>query len=194
MTVDQALARRKPARQPKKAGSLSSSPLPRRFAHIAQAAGESLARLVEKGMDWKVRNQNERASTTRTGDQRANREERATTMATQQTATAGRALVSPSVILLFIWMIVPLVMTLYFSTLRYSLLDPENTGFVGLQNYTSFLSDPDFIAALINTLVLVISAWGSVTAQEFALPVALLMDQPVFGLNVRLRRSSLRSS
>ena len=65
-------------------------------------------------------------------------------MATQQTATAGRALVAPSVILLFIWMIVPLVMTLYFSTLRYSLLDPDNTGFVGLQNYASFLTDPDF--------------------------------------------------
>ena len=48
-------------------------------------------------------------------------------MATQQTATAGRALVSPSVIILFIWMIVPLAMTLYFSTLRYSLLDPDNT-------------------------------------------------------------------
>ena len=69
-------------------------------------------------------------------------------MATQQTATAGRALVSPSVILLFIWMIVPLVMTLYFSTLRYSLLDPDNSGFVGLQNYTSFLTDPDFLTAL----------------------------------------------
>ena len=69
-------------------------------------------------------------------------------MATQQTATAGRALVSPSVILLFIWMIVPLAMTLYFSTLRYSLLDPDNIAFVGLQNYTSFLTDPDFIAAL----------------------------------------------
>ena len=73
-------------------------------------------------------------------------------MATQQTTTAGRALVSPSVILLFIWMIVPLAMTLYFSTLRYSLLDPDNIGFVGLQNYASFLSDPDFIAALVNTL------------------------------------------
>ena len=54
-------------------------------------------------------------------------------------------------------MIVPLVMTLYFSTLRYSLLDPDNTAFVGLQNYTSFLTDPDFIASLINTLVLVVS-------------------------------------
>ena len=103
-------------------------------------------------------------------------------MATQQTATAGRALVSPSVIILFIWMIVPLVMTLYFSTLRYSLLDPDSSGFVGLQNYTSFLSDPDFIASLINTLVLVVSVL--VISVCGGILVALLMDQPVFGQNV----------
>jgi sorbitol/mannitol transport system permease protein len=116
------------------------------------------------------------------GDRRTQREERATTMATQQTATAGRALVSPSVILLFIWMIVPLVMTLYFSTLRYSLLDPDSNGFVGLQNYTSFLSDPDFLTALFNTLVLVISVL--VISVGGGMLVALLMDQPVFGLNI----------
>ena len=103
-------------------------------------------------------------------------------MATQQTTTAGRFLVAPSVILLFAWMIVPLAMTLYFSTLRYSLLDPDNVSFVGLQNYAAFLTDPDFIAALLNTLilvasVLVISVCGGIL-------VALLMDQPVFGLNV----------
>jgi sorbitol/mannitol transport system permease protein len=103
-------------------------------------------------------------------------------MATQQTATAGRALVSPSVILLFIWMIVPLVMTLYFSTLRYSLLDADNISFVGLQNYTSFLTDPDFLTALFNTLILVISVL--VISVVGGLLVALLMDQPVFGLNV----------
>jgi sorbitol/mannitol transport system permease protein len=103
-------------------------------------------------------------------------------MATQQTATAGRALVSPSVILLFIWMIVPLVMTLYFSTLRYSLLDPDNSAFVGLQNYASFLSDPDFLTALFNTLILVISVL--VISVGGGMLVALLMDQPVFGLNI----------
>ena len=79
-------------------------------------------------------------------------------------------------------MIVPLVMTLYFSTLRYSLLDPDNVSFVGLQNYTAFLTDPDFLTALWNTLVLVasvliISVCGGIL-------VALLMDQPVFGQNV----------
>ena len=103
-------------------------------------------------------------------------------MATQQTTTAGRVLVTPSVILLFAWMIVPLVMTLYFSTLRYSLLDPESYGFVGLQNYTAFLSDPDFIAALLNTLILVVSVL--VISVCGGILVALLMDQPVFGQNV----------
>ena len=46
-------------------------------------------------------------------------------MATQQTQVLGRALLTPAVALLFIWMIVPLAMTIYFSTLRYSLLDSE---------------------------------------------------------------------
>jgi sorbitol/mannitol transport system permease protein len=103
-------------------------------------------------------------------------------MATQQTATAGRALVSPSVILLFIWMIVPLVMTLYYSTLRYSLLDSDNWAFVGLQNYASFLSDPDFLTALLNTLILVVSVL--IISVGGGMLVALLMDQPVFGLNI----------
>ena len=45
-------------------------------------------------------------------------------MATQQTQTLGRLLVAPAVGLLFIWMIVPLAMTIYFSLLRYNLLNP----------------------------------------------------------------------
>jgi sorbitol/mannitol transport system permease protein len=79
-------------------------------------------------------------------------------------------------------MIVPLVMTLYFSTLRYSLLDSDNWAFVGLQNYASFLSDPDFLTALFNTLILVISVL--VISVGGGMLVALLMDQPVFGLNI----------
>ena len=48
-------------------------------------------------------------------------------MATQQTTTAGRIFIAPSVILLFAWMIAPLARTLYFSVLHYSLLDPMDT-------------------------------------------------------------------
>ncbi len=52
-------------------------------------------------------------------------------MATQRTQVLGRALLTPAVALLFIWMIVPLAMTIYFSTLHYSLFDSEAWSFVG---------------------------------------------------------------
>ena len=103
-------------------------------------------------------------------------------MATQQTTTAGRILVAPSVILLLLWMIVPLGMTLYFSSLHYSLLDPDSVSFVALQNYTYFLSDPNFLTALTNTLVLVVSVLAISVCGGVL--VALLMDQPIYGQNV----------
>ena len=103
-------------------------------------------------------------------------------MATQQTVTAGRILVAPSVILLFAWMLGPLARTLYFSTLHYNLLDGSAVRYLGFQNYIDFLSDPNFIDALENTLILVFSTlFISVVGGIF---VALLMDQQVIGLNV----------
>jgi len=103
-------------------------------------------------------------------------------MATQQTQVLGRSLLSPAVILLFVWMIVPLAMTIYFSTLHYNLLDPGNESFVGLDNFTYFLTDPAFLASLRNTLVLV----GSVLVITLVLGVlvALLLDQHVVGRNI----------
>jgi len=103
-------------------------------------------------------------------------------MATQQTQVLGRALLTPAVALLFVWMIVPLAMTIYFSTLHYSLLDPGTESFVGLENFRYFLTDPAFLTSLRNTLVLV----GSVLAITILLgtPLALLLDQPVVGRNI----------
>src|SRR5437660_4009656 len=103
-------------------------------------------------------------------------------MATQQTQILGRALLTPAVALLFIWMIVPLAMTIYFSTLHYSLLESETWSFVGLENFRSFLTDPALLTALRNTLVLV----GSVLAITVLLgtPLALLLDQQVVGRSV----------
>ncbi|MCP3470906.1 sugar ABC transporter permease [Bradyrhizobium sp. CCGUVB1N3] len=106
-------------------------------------------------------------------------------MATKQTQFLARSLLTPAVGLLFIWMIVPLALTLYFSTLHYSLLDPGSERFVGLENFRYFLTDPAFLASLKNTLVLV----GSVLALTILLgiPLAMLLDQPVIGRNfVRL--------
>src|ERR1700693_4188485 len=65
-----------------------------------------------------------------------------------------RALLAPSVVTLFLWMIVPLVMTIYFSLIRYNLMQPGETGFIGLANYEYFVTDPSFWAATVNTLLL----------------------------------------
>ncbi len=64
---------------------------------------------------------------------------------------------APSIVLLLLWMIVPLSMTIYFSTIRFNLLYPERTGFIGFSNYEFFITDPGFVSAVINTLVLVLS-------------------------------------
>ncbi len=101
---------------------------------------------------------------------------------TQETRSVGRLLISPAVALLFVWMIVPLAMTIYFSTLRYNLLNPGMESFVGLENYAYFLTDPAFLASLHNTLVLV----GSVLAITIVVGtlVALLLDQAVIGRSI----------
>ena len=103
-------------------------------------------------------------------------------MATKASRTAARLMISPAVILLFAWMIVPLAITLYFSVLRYNLLTPSGNPFVGAENYYWFLTDPSFTAAAINTLVLVggvllITVIGGIL-------FALLLDRPMFGQGI----------
>ncbi len=83
--------------------------------------------------------------------------------------TLVRWLQAPSIIVLFLWMIVPLSMTVYFSTIRYHLLYPERTGFVGLSNYKFFWTEPSFFPAIINTLILV----GSVLFITIVLGLAI---------------------
>src|SRR5215467_7634458 len=106
-------------------------------------------------------------------------------MATQQTRTLGRVLITPAVALLFVWMIVPLAMTIYFSLQYKNLLNPGEESFAGLDNFTYFLTDPAFFTAIGNTLILV----GSVLAITIVLGtfIALLMNMPIYGRNfVRL--------
>jgi sorbitol/mannitol transport system permease protein len=103
-------------------------------------------------------------------------------MATRHTRTLANVAVAPSVLVLFLWMIVPLGMTLYFSTLSYNLLDPGNERFIGLLNYEYFLTDPAFFESLGNTLKLV----GAVLVMTVVggILLALLLDQPFFGRGI----------
>jgi sorbitol/mannitol transport system permease protein len=103
-------------------------------------------------------------------------------MATRQTQVLARILLSPAVALLFVWMIVPLALTIYFSTLHYNLLDSDSAQFVGLENFQYFLTDPAFLASLRNTLVLVGAVLGLTIL--LGVPLALLLDQPVIGRSI----------
>jgi sorbitol/mannitol transport system permease protein len=91
-------------------------------------------------------------------------------------------MMSPAVLMLLVWMIVPLAMTLYFSVMRYNLLMPELEEFTGLGNYEFFLTDPAFFEALTNTLLLVGGVLVvTVVGGTF---LALLIDQPFWGQGV----------
>ncbi len=94
----------------------------------------------------------------------------------------ARALMAPAVVTLFLWMIVPLLMTIYFSLIRYNLMQPEVSGFAGLDNFEFFVTDPSFTVAVVNTLlllgsVIVITVVGGVA-------LALLIDAPFPGRGI----------
>ena len=93
-----------------------------------------------------------------------------------------RLLLTPAVLSLLMWMIVPLVMTIYFSVIRYNLMQPDVTGFAGLENFEYFLTDPSFSVAVVNTLLLL----GSVIVITvlFGIGIALLIDNPFPGRGV----------
>jgi sorbitol/mannitol transport system permease protein len=91
-------------------------------------------------------------------------------------------LIAPSVIILFLWMIVPLVMTLWFSFQYYNLLDPSVGGFAGFENYTYLLTDPSLGTAMANTLFLVF--WVLVITVGLGTLLAVLFDQEFYGRGV----------
>ena len=103
-------------------------------------------------------------------------------MSTQASRSAARTMLSPAVILLLIWMIVPLVLTLYFSFQRYNLLYPDRAGFVGFMNYTNFVATPAFMTAVANTLVLVLGVL--IVTVGGGILLALLIDQPIWGQGI----------
>jgi sorbitol/mannitol transport system permease protein len=90
-----------------------------------------------------------------------------------------RVLMTPAIATLFLWMIVPLVMTIYFSVIRYNLMQPDQSGFIGLENYIFFVTDPSFWPSVLNTVLLL----GSVILITVVLGIALalLIDEPFPG-------------
>ncbi len=80
---------------------------------------------------------------------------------TRRSRTSGGAvntlpLVAPSVILLLIFSLVPLAATLWFSVLRYNLLNPAIHGFAGFANYRFLFADPALLHSLFVSVALVV--------------------------------------
>ena len=95
---------------------------------------------------------------------------------------ATRFLSAPAILVLLAWMVVPLVMTVWFSFEYYRLLDPAAAGFAGLDNYRFLLTDPDFTQSLLNTLLLVASVLVITVGAGTLL--AVLFDQPFPGRSI----------
>jgi sorbitol/mannitol transport system permease protein len=94
----------------------------------------------------------------------------------------ARLLMAPAVVTLFLWMIVPLVMTLYFSVIRYNLMQPGEHGFIGLANYEFFVTDPSFGTAVVNTLLLL--GWVIVITVVLGIGIAMLVNEPFPGRGI----------
>ena len=104
-------------------------------------------------------------------------------MATRHSRSAARLMMAPAVILLLGWMLVPLIMTLFFSFKKYLPLRGDSLGnglqWVGFDNYVRFISSSSFWPSVSTTLIIV----GGVLLITVVLGVflALLLDQPMWG-------------
>jgi sorbitol/mannitol transport system permease protein len=103
-------------------------------------------------------------------------------MATQQSRSAARMMMAPAVVLLLGWMLVPLIMTLYFSFKQYLPLRGGDLGWVGFDNYVRFVTSSAFWPSVQATLVIV--GGVLVITVVFGILLALLLDQPMWGQGI----------
>ena len=103
-------------------------------------------------------------------------------MATKASRSAARIMMAPAVILLLGWMLVPLIMTLWFSFRVYLPLRGGDQGWAGFDNYTRFVTSSAFWPAIQTTLIIVLGVLAITVI--FGILIALLLDQPIWGLGV----------
>ncbi|MEF7614354.1 sugar ABC transporter permease [Aquincola sp. MAHUQ-54] len=93
-----------------------------------------------------------------------------------------RVLMAPAVATLFLWMIVPLVLTIYFSLIHYNLQEPGEHPWAGLENYHYFITDPDFWPSVMNTILLL--GWVIIITVGAGIGLALLVNEPFPGQGI----------
>lgn len=87
------------------------------------------------------------------------------------------AMIAPAALVIFFVAGVPLARALWMSLFNLVLIHPDYAPFVGLQNYVTQLTSPDFWAAVWRSLVFTVSSTG--IELVLGLGLALLMNQPL---------------
>lgn len=85
---------------------------------------------------------------------------------------------SPTVLLIVVLMVVPIVMVVGYS-FRDNVIVQENSVFAGFANYTRVLTDPDFLAALRNTAVFI--SVSTVAHLVLGLTFAMMLNTQLLG-------------
>ena len=107
-------------------------------------------------------------------------------MATEHSRSAARMMMAPAVVLLLGWMLVPLIMTLFFSFKKYLPLRGDSMAngldWVGFDNYVRFISSSSFWPSVQATLIIVCGVL--VITIGLGILLALLLDQPMWGQGI----------
>ena len=91
---------------------------------------------------------------------------------------AGYVFIAPSLIFLFVFVVLPIFAALYLSFTQYNLLKPPKL--IGLENYQALLTDDRFVHSIANTLVF---ALGTIpTGTALALLFALFVNEKIRGI------------
>lgn len=94
----------------------------------------------------------------------------------------AQLMLTPAVAMLLVWMVVPLVMTLYYSLLNFNLLSADTTSFAWFNNFKYLVKDADFWVSIWNSILMI----GTVLLLSVVLGslLAWLYDQDFKGRNV----------
>lgn len=88
----------------------------------------------------------------------------------------GYAFLSPALILLTIFLIIPVIMVFYYAFTDYYMLTPDERKFIGIENFIKLVQDPTFIKSIWNTAKFVI--WIIPVQLGLALGMALIVNKP----------------
>ena len=88
----------------------------------------------------------------------------------------GYAFLSPALLLLTVFLLIPVVMVFYYAFTDYYMLTPDSRQWIGLDNFTKLVQDTTFLKSIFNTAKFVI--WIIPVQLGLALGMALIVNKP----------------